>query len=240
MVAVLCDKSAVGMSAIYADSGIQVARAQTSDLFVVPQNDLDVCLRMLFRLSEVSTAADIATSFRPAGEERPSPSGFWQCVRQRRWQRQREVKDILKALARGSSKFGHQVVFTMQNKEAAESIADLNGDTTYKSGLQDESFGAYRWTKNETGQLIQRLSDGQQDANQILAHSEIPDEIGRWRPRFTELFIRFGRKPSAPLRKKQAGQALKGLESPTCTCSLLRKSFGSDSFKRTASSESCI
>ena len=70
--------------------------------------------------------------------------------------------------------------------------------------------------------------------NQILADSEIPDEIGRWRPRSTELFIQFGRKPSAPLRSKQAGQALKGFESPTCTGAVFRKPFGSDSFKRTA------
>ena len=104
--------------------------------------------------------------------------------------------------------------------------------------LQDKSYGAYRWIKHETVQLIQRLSDWQQDANQILADSEIPDEIGRWRPRSTKLFIQFGRKPSRPLRSKQAGQAFKGLESPTCTCSVLRKPFGSDSFKRTACLES--
>ena len=248
MVAVLCDKNP-GMSAVYAEAGTgksvaillavaEVARTKTSDFFVVLQNDLAESLKNFLRLSEVSSAADIATSFFIALQERKVrlhlvfdnvlDSGVGGD----------KQKDILKALARGASEHGHQVVFTMQGKEAAESVSELNGDTTYMAELQDKSYGAYRWTKNETVQLIQRLSDGQQDANQILADSEIPDEIGRWRPRSTKLFIQFGRKPSRPLRSKQAGQAFKGLESPTCTCSVLRKPFGSDSFKRTACLES--
>ena len=245
MVAVLCDKSP-GMSAIYAEAGtgksvavllaaIEVARTKTSDFFVVLQNDLDESLKTFFRLSEVSSAADIATSFFIAMHERKVRLHLiFDNVLDGGVSSDRE-KDMLKALARGASRHGHQVVFTMQRKEAAESIAELNGDTTYMAELQDKSYGAYRWTQSETVQLIQRLLNGQQqDTNQILADSEIPDEIGRWRPRSTELFIQFGRKPSAPLRSKQAGQALNCFESPTCTGAVFRKPFGSDSFKRTA------
>ena len=147
MVAVLRDKSP-DMSAIYAEAGTgksvavwlaatEVARTQTSDFYVVLQNSLDESLKGFLRLSEVSSAADIATVFFIALREKnvrlhlvfdnvlDSGVGDY------------EEKDILKALARGASECGHQVVFTTQNKEAAESVAALNGETTFMAQQQE-------------------------------------------------------------------------------------------------------
>ena len=218
MVAVLCDKSAVGMSAIYAEAGTgksvavllaatQVARAQTSDFFVV---------KKFLRLSEVSSAADIATSFFIALQERNIRLHLvFDNVLDSGVGGDKE-KDILKALARGSSEFGHQVVFTMQNKESAESVAKLNGDTTRMAQQQDNAIGAYRWTRNETELLIRTLSNERQDTVQLaqqIKETEIPDEIGRWRPRATKLFIQAGLRPTAPLKPGWAAKFLKCQES---------------------------
>ena len=227
MVAVLCDKSAVGMSAIYAEAGTgksvavllaatQVARAQTSDFFVVLQNDLDESLKKFLRLSEVSSAADIATSLFIALQERNVRLHLvFDNVLDSGVGGDKE-KDILKALARGSSEFGHQVVFTMQNKESAESVATLNGDTTRMAQQQDNAIGAYRWTRNETELLIRTLSNETQDTAQLaqqIKETEIPDEIGRWRPRATKLFIQAGLRPTAPLKPGWAAKFLKCQES---------------------------
>ena len=80
MVAVLRDKSP-GMSAIYAEAGTgksvavllaatEVARTQTSDFYVVLHNSLDESLKKFLRLSEVSSAADIAAFCFVALQER--------------------------------------------------------------------------------------------------------------------------------------------------------------------------
>ena len=100
------------MSAVYAEAGTgksvaillavaEVARTKTSDFFVVLQNDLAESLKNFLRLSEVSSAADIATSFFIALQERKVrlhlvfdnvlDSGVGGD----------KQKDILKALARG-------------------------------------------------------------------------------------------------------------------------------------------
>ena len=41
-----------------------------------------------------------------------------------------KMKDRMKALARAATKYGHMILFTTQDKEAAQSIGQLNGVTT--------------------------------------------------------------------------------------------------------------
>ena len=43
----------------------------------------------------------------------------------------------------------------MQEEKAAESIAGLNGRTTFLAEPQDTRYGAYRWNSTETEKLIQ-------------------------------------------------------------------------------------
>ena len=119
-------------------------------------------------------------------------------------------KTLLTGLARAANEHGQQIVFATQFQEAAESIATLNGDTTFIAELQDASYGAYRWSRNETEQLIRSLdgddgTDTNERNNQILEATTIPDWRGGWRLRSTKAFVNFGRKPSAPL--KRAGWA---------------------------------
>ncbi|CAE7802018.1 unnamed protein product, partial [Symbiodinium sp. CCMP2456] len=208
MLAVLREKTP-GMTAIYAEAGTGKSVAtllaatevanRTTDFFVVLQNDLSDALRLFFRIAEVSSAAAIASSFFLGLEQKSIklrlvfdnvldggvPAGA--------------EKDILTALARGASEHGHQVLFTMKDEKAAESIAGLNGDTTFVAELQDTRHGAYRWTKAETEKLIGTFKHRNgMDTAAILKASQIPDGIGGWRPRTTKLFMKYGRKPSAP------------------------------------------
>ncbi|CAJ1396362.1 unnamed protein product [Effrenium voratum] len=116
------------------------------------------------------------------------------------------MKDTVKELARGATEHGHQVIFTVQAAEAAESVGFLNGATTRIARQQNHSYGAYRWTETDTTKLVETLCDGQKsDAEELLRESAIPDEVGLWRPRDTKLFISYRLKPSA---QRQAGTAL--------------------------------
>ena len=215
MVATLLD-DAPGVVASYAEPGsgksvavtlatMEVARnRKTSDFYVLLQNDLDQRLRRFFRISEVGSTATIATAFFLALRDKDIrlhlifdnvlDSGATSDV----------IKDRVKALARAASKCGHQVLFTMQEKEAADSMANLNGETTNLAALQNSTVGAYRWTQNEATQLIQTLAS---DSNitKVLSETKIPDNFGRWRPRAIELFMTYGTKPKAPQRRMQGG-----------------------------------
>ena len=221
MVATLLDDVS-GVVASYAEPGsgksvavtlatMEVGRCRnTSDFYVLLQNDLDEELEMFFRVSEVSSTAKIATAFFRALRKQNIrlhlifdnvlDSGATSDV----------IKDRLKALARAACKSGHQVLFTMQEKEAADSVANLNGETTNLVALQNSTIGAYRWTQNEATQLIQTLasdSPPQTEINitKVLSETKIPDNFGRWRPRAIEVFMTYGTKPKAPQRRMQGG-----------------------------------
>ena len=218
MVSVLCSNQS-GVSAVYAESGTgksvgvtlavtTVASVQKSDLFVVLQGGFKLQLRGIFRISDEEFTDAIAPSLFSSLRNKDIrlhlvfdnvlDSGV----------RDDSSKGRLKALARAAAEHQYQVVFTMHDTEAAESVATLNGDTTFTAELQDECPGAYRWTRNETVQLIQGFLNGQDTEDtkkEILKDSEIPDEIGGWRPRATKFFIRTGQKPKQT--PKQAGWA---------------------------------
>ena len=221
MVATLLD-DVPGVVASYAEPGsgksvavtlatMEVGRCRnTSDFYVLLQNDLDEELETFFRVSEVSSTAKIATAFFRAPRKQNIrlhlifdnvlDSGATSDV----------IKDRLKALARAACKSGHQVLFTMQEKEAADSVANLNGETTNLAALQNSTIGAYRWTQNEATQLIQTLTSDsppqtEMNITKVLSETKIPDNFGRWRPRAIELFMTYGTKPKAPQRRMQGG-----------------------------------
>ena len=219
LVSVLCE-GVPGMVSIHAESGagksvavllaaLEVGRgwsSEESNYYVVVQNDLNQRLCGFFCVSEASLVADIVDDFFLALQEEKIQlhlvfdnvldSGATSDI----------VKDQLKALARSAFKWGHQVLFTMQEKQAAESVADLNGATTRMTKLQNNSFGAYRWRQNEAEELIKTFAD-EINMTEVLAETEIPDEIGQWRPREIESFMRYGVKPLAPQHRMQAGWA---------------------------------
>ena len=219
LVSVLCE-GVPGMISLHAESGagksvavllaaLEVGRgwsSEESNYYVVVQNDLNQRLCGFFCVSEASLVADIVDDFFLALQKEKIQlhlvfdnildSGATSDI----------VKDQLKALARSAFKWGHQVLFTMQEKQAAESVADLNGATTRMTKLQNNSFGAYRWRQNEAEELIKTFAD-EINMTEVLAETKIPDEIGQWRPREIESFMRYGVKPLAPQHRMQAGWA---------------------------------
>ena len=219
LVSVLCE-GVPGMISLHAESGagksvavllaaLEVGRgwsSEESNYYVVVQNDLNQRLCGFFCVSEASLVADIVDDFFLALQKEKIQlhlvfdnvldSGATSDI----------VKDQLKALARSAFKWGHQVLFTMQEKQAAESVADLNGATTRMTKLQNNSFGAYRWRQNEAEELIKTFAD-EINMTEVLAETIIPDEIGQWRPREIESFMRYGVKPLAPQHRMQAGWA---------------------------------
>ena len=205
----LCDK-ACGMSAIFAESGsgksvavllavTEVARAKPEDLFVVFRDDLDTNLKSLFRVDDLGFTAPVAEGlFIALAKRKKTLHLIFDNVRDAGVLGGDET--VLIGLARAAYEHGHQIVFTTQFQEAAESIATLNGDATFIADLQDTSYGACRWSTNETIELIRSL-DGDDRIDEILEASRIPDWRGRWRPRPTKAFMKRGQRPSAALKR---------------------------------------
>jgi len=221
MVATLLDDGP-GVVAAYAESGsgkstaatlaiVEAAKYSTSDFFVLLENELDYNLEEFFCLSQVSSTATIATAFFQALKKKGIrlhlvfdnvlDSGANDYI----------VKDRLKALARAACDCGHQLLFTMQEQAAAESVASLDGVTTRMARVQNSTFGAYRWNQNEAEQLITDIKATFEATPQIemnmtkaLTESKIPDELGQWTPRTINLFMQSG---VVPKRRMRAGLA---------------------------------
>eukprot|EP00439_Symbiodinium_sp_Y106_P060722 s3780_g9.t1 len=212
MVATLLN-STPGMSAVYAESGTgksvaatlaitAVASDRVNDAFVLLQGNLNQRLRAFLRIADESLTDDIAEPFfRALREEDIELHVIFDNVLDSGVPND-AVQDNLKSLARAACEHQHQIIFTMQTREAAESVRDMNGDTTRIAPQQDEAFGAYRWQKNETRKLIAGLRSAKQP-DLILKESEIPDDLGRWRPRATKLFASSGLKPAPQSQRRQ-------------------------------------
>ena len=167
MVAILLD-NAPGISAVYAESGtgksvcttlavIEVAGTQKDDMFVVLQGNLNETLEQFLGISRATLTADIAPAFFSALRKKNVrlhlvfdnvlESGVQSDL----------VKDMVKELARGATEHGHQVIFTVQAAEAAESVGFLNGATPRIARQQNHSYGAYRWTETDTTKLVETM-----------------------------------------------------------------------------------
>eukprot|EP00434_Breviolum_minutum_P046342 symbB.v1.2.041847.t1/scaffold8727.1/size5211/1 len=103
----------------------------------------------------------------------------------------------MKALARAATKYGHLILFTTQDKESAKSIGELNGVTTDIAEKQNFTAGAYRWNEKETLKLSKILVPNKkpEELKDAVRGAEIPDLVGGWRPRDTEVFLMTGKKP---------------------------------------------
>ena len=216
MVEVLCDTSQWGMRAIYAEPGsgksvatklaaAEVSSRQTSDFFVVLQTNLDLMFCSFFCVSqadEVDLMVDYL--FGSLQNKRIRLHMIMDNVLDS-GVRDDKMKDRMKALARAATEYGHLILFTTQDKEAAQSIGNLNGVTTDIAEQQNFTAGAYRWNEKETFNLSKTLmpSKTTEELKDALRGAEIPDLVGGWRPRDTKVFIRTGKKPR--VLQQQAG-----------------------------------
>ena len=133
---------------------------------------------------------------------------------------ERQVESFrLRVLARAANANLHQIIVIGQSEAAAKDIGDLNGDTTQKGEQMPAVW--YRWSREETLELLNRTSgiqelleqqlgkDREQRAEErnvlltealelALERSQIPDKYGCWRPRSTTRYIMTGNRPTAP------------------------------------------
>ena len=223
--ALLLDTSATGMSAIYAEPGTgkttavllaaaEVARASSgerSDYYVILRDDWGAALRGFFRISDASLTASVASAFFSQLEKkRIRPHLIFDNILDAGVGSSEDI-DRLKALARAAMECRQQVIITMQTREAAESIAKLNGCTTRIANQQDHQPGAYRWTESQTEELTLSVLGKETDPERIqevLEKSEIPDDVGLWRPRDSKYFMLEGGTPKPPGPSSAAQKAI--------------------------------
>ena len=217
MIEVLCGRTQWGMRSIFAEpgSGKSVAsilaayevatRLTSSDVFVVLQNDMEERLKEFYLIEQMSSAADIATLFFSSLKNNGTRLTMILDNAMDGGVRDDVQKDRLKALARAATKYGHMILFTTQDKDAAQSIGKLNGVTTNIAKNQNFTAGAYRWNEEETLQLTKTFFPNKkpEELKEVVFGAEIPDSIGGWRPRDTEVFINTGEPPR--LLQQQAG-----------------------------------
>ena len=231
MVATLQNISMVGVYALHAEPGagkstaatlaaLELKGRQLKDVIVVLQNDFERQLESFFCLSNIKFTAEIARPFLAMLREKgirlrlildnvldsSTMSG--------------QTGDRLRVLARAANDNLHQVIVIVQSEAVANDIAGLNGDTTQKGEQMPAVW--YRWSREETLELLNRTSDIQEllekqlgkDREQreaeertvlltealelALERSQIPHKYGCWRPRSTIRYIMTGNRPTAP------------------------------------------
>ena len=208
MIEVLCDTSQWGMRAIYAEPGsgksvatklaaAEVSSRQTSDFFVVLQTNLDLMLCFFFGVSQVDEVDLIVDSLFGSLQKKRIRLNMIMDNILDAGVRDDKMKDRMKALARAATKYGHLILLTTQDKESAKSIGELNGVTTDIAEKQNFTAGAYRWNEKETLKLSKILVPNKkpEELKDALRGAEIPDLVGGWRPRDTEVFLMTGKKP---------------------------------------------
>ncbi|CAE7825092.1 unnamed protein product [Symbiodinium sp. CCMP2456] len=207
MTAVLQNSRLIGTFAVYAEPGAGKSTAATlaalelserlpTDLIVLLQNNYDLQLKRFFRLSNVEFTAEVARAlFASLRQKGIRLRLMFDNVLDSAMGRQDE--DTTRVLARAAAEHAHQVVFLVQSENSAAAIAGLNGDTTSIPPQQTRAAAAYRWSREETLDLLQGLGLSK-EADEILEQSQIPDEFGGWRPRSTKIYIQTRRKPTAP------------------------------------------
>ena len=113
-----------------------------------------------------------------------------------------EVGQMLLQLARDAYETGHHVIVITQSKEAARQLADLNGERTRE--VQQEDGRRYRWRREEARDFLIKNLFVQENIEEILNMSEVPDTFGGWRPISTMEYLKTGRRPKAGQGERMA------------------------------------
>ena len=113
-----------------------------------------------------------------------------------------EVGQMLLQLARDAYETGHHVIVITQSKEAARQLADLNGERTRE--VQQEDGRRYRWRREEARDFLIKNLFVQENIEEILNMSEVPDTFGGWRPISTMEYLQTGRRPKAGQGERMA------------------------------------
>ena len=119
-------------------------------------------------------------------------------------------RNMLMDLARAAFAHGHHTIAITQSKKSAEEIADLNGERARLAPQQQQDDRTYRWSSRQVQNYLETMEEEvvspnepkerEQFIGKVLNDTQIPDDVGLWRPVAIKQYMETGRKPKAPQR----------------------------------------
>ena len=102
----------------------------------------------------------------------------------------------LMALTRFAHEFDHHLIAISQTAEAANEVANLNGARTRK--VEQQEPRSYRWSKGQAEEYLKAVKTVTEKDERVLNMTQVPDEVGGWKPVDIKEYLRTGRRPEAP------------------------------------------
>ena len=215
MITVLNDNRTGGLSAVHAEPGVgkSVATAmalrnytQKSAVTVLLQGDFTVNLQDFFRVVRTGQAGPVASElFRIVRERGIRLQIVFDNTFDTGLRGQETNLANLLALARAAHEFDHHLIAITQTAESAEEVANLNGARTRK--VEQQEAPAYRWSKGQAKEYLKAAKAFAGEAESVLNMTQVPDEVGGWKPVDIKEYLKTGRRPSAPQQRQ--GRRLK-------------------------------
>ncbi|CAK9097581.1 unnamed protein product [Durusdinium trenchii] len=186
MVATLQNTNMAGVYALHAEPGagkstaatlaaLELKGRQPKDVIVVLQNDLDRQLKSFFCFSNIEFTAEIARPFFTMLRGKGIRLRFILDNVLSSTAMIEQSGDRLRVLARAANDNLHQVIIIVESEAAAKDIEDLSlGDTTRKGDQMPAVW--YRWSKEETLELLNRISDIQELLEKQLGYDGEAEE----------------------------------------------------------------
>ncbi|CAK9049263.1 unnamed protein product [Durusdinium trenchii] len=110
----------------------------------------------------------------------------------------------LMALTRAAHECDHHLIAVTQSEEAANKVANLNGARTRV--LEQQKAPSYRWSKGEAEEYLKAVKTLTENAERVLNMTQVPDEVGGWKPVDIKEYLKTGRRPEAP-QQGQGGRS---------------------------------
>eukprot|EP00435_Cladocopium_sp_Y103_P009164 s1949_g2.t1 len=102
----------------------------------------------------------------------------------------------LMALTRAAHEFDHHLIAITQTAESADEVANLNGARTRK--VEQQEAPSYRWSKGQAKEYWKAAKVFAGEAERVLNMTQVPDEVGGWKPVDIKEYLKTGRRPEAP------------------------------------------
>ena len=202
MITVLNDNRTGGLSAAHAEPGvgksIAIAMAlrnytQKSAVTALLQGDFISSLQDFFRLTQPSQAAPVALElFRILTDHRIRLQMVFDNTFDTGLGGQ---ETALMALTRFAHEFDHHLIAITQTEEAADEVANLNGARTRK--VKQQKAPSYRWSKRQAEEYLKTVKAFTGEVERVLNMTQVPDEVGGWKPVDIKEYLKTGRRPEA-------------------------------------------
>ena len=203
MITVLKDNRTGGLSSVHAEPGVGKSVAtvmalrnctQKSAVTVLLQRDFQKSLKAFFRVGDVADAVDVASELFRILRERGIRL---QMVFDNTFDTGLQGQETnLMALTRAAHEFDHHLIAISQIAEAANEVANLNGARTRK--VEQQEPPSYRWSKGQAKEYLKAVNTLTEKDERVLNMTQVPDEVGGWKPVDIKEYLRTGRRPEAP------------------------------------------